>query len=81
MTENNLQPICPVCHVGKLKKRQITFTNKFEGQLLVVPNVSALICDVCGETVIDQEILRHLSGLLDTQNPIRPGMLSKHPST
>ena len=65
------EPICPVCHFGKLSQNKITHTQIFEGQLIVIPNVPALVCDVCGETVLDNQILTRLSGLLgqDRQSP------------
>ena len=62
--------ICPVCHVGKLQERKITYTQVYEGQFIVIPNVEALVCDVCGEKVFDNIVLRRLNGLLggDRQN-------------
>jgi YgiT-type zinc finger domain-containing protein len=57
-------PICPICHFGKLGERQVTHTQIFEGQLIVIPNVPALVCDVCGEKILDDEVLTRLSGLL-----------------
>jgi YgiT-type zinc finger domain-containing protein len=56
--------ICPVCHVGKLRERKVTYTQVYEGQFIVVPNVQALVCDVCGEKVFDNIVLGRLSGLL-----------------
>ena len=62
--------ICPVCHVGKLQARKITYTQVYEDQFIVIPNVEALVCDVCGEKVFDNIVLRRLNGLLgeDRQN-------------
>jgi YgiT-type zinc finger domain-containing protein len=69
--------ICPVCHVGKLRDKQITYTQVYEGQLVVIPNFKALVCDICGEKVFDNVVLRRLNGLLggDQQNlqNTRPG--------
>ncbi len=59
------ESLCPVCHVGRLKTCRITLTSRFEENLLVASNTSALVCDVCNETVIDPETLKRLSGLLD----------------
>jgi YgiT-type zinc finger domain-containing protein len=56
--------ICSVCHVGKLRERTITYTQVYEGQFIVIPNVQALVCDVCGEKVFDNLMLRRLYGLL-----------------
>ena len=58
------EPICPVCHFGKLSQNKITHTQIFEGQLIVIPHGPALVCDVCGETILDNQVLTRLSGLL-----------------
>jgi YgiT-type zinc finger domain-containing protein len=66
-------PICPICHYGRLDEHQITYSQVFEGKLVVIPNVPALVCDVCGERILDDELLTRLSGLLDQTRPaVRP---------
>ena len=62
---NDQEPICPVCHIGKLQTQRITYTQIFEGKFIVIPNVAAQVCDVCGEKVFDREMLSRLSGLLN----------------
>jgi len=64
---NELEVFCPVCHVGKLHEKKMTFTQVFEGQVIVMPNVSALVCDICGERTMDHDVLRNLSGLLGVE--------------
>jgi hypothetical protein len=32
--------------------------------LVVISNVQATVCDICGERVLDSGVLHHLSGLL-----------------
>jgi len=61
---NTTEPMCPVCHIGKLRARKITYTQVFEGRLIAIPNVAALMCDLCGEKILDNEVLTRLSGLL-----------------
>lgn len=61
---NTDDPICPICHVGRLRTNRITYTQVFDGQFIVIPNVTALVCDVCGEKVFNHETLTRLSGLL-----------------
>jgi YgiT-type zinc finger domain-containing protein len=65
--------MCPMCHVGKLQEKKTTFTQVFDGQVIVMPNVSALVCDVCGERTMDPDTLLSLSGLLGIE---RPGLTS-----
>jgi YgiT-type zinc finger domain-containing protein len=61
--------MCPICHVGKLHERKTTFTQVFEGQVIVMPNVTALVCDVCGERTMDHDTMLSLSGLLGVERP------------
>jgi YgiT-type zinc finger domain-containing protein len=61
--------MCPLCHVGKLREKKTTFTQVFDGQVIVTPNVSALVCDVCGERTMDHNTLLSLSGLLGVERP------------
>ena len=81
MTEHVVFHACPKCHFGRLVARKATFTSTFEGQLLVAPNVSALVCDVCGETIMDQEMLHRLSGLLANEKPRSRDMSSTQPTS
>ncbi|MBN1934394.1 MAG: type II toxin-antitoxin system MqsA family antitoxin [Anaerolineae bacterium] len=80
-TEDMIQAMCPNCHLGKLKHRKMTFASTFQGDLLVVPNTTALICDVCGETVVDPDMLTRLSGLLSTGKPARSATSPRRPHT
>jgi YgiT-type zinc finger domain-containing protein len=68
--------MCPVCHVGKLREKKTTFTQVFEGQVIVMHNVSAMVCDVCGERTMDPDTLLSLSGLLGAE---RPGLANPTP--
>jgi YgiT-type zinc finger domain-containing protein len=58
---------CPICHVGKLQEQDVTHSQIFEGQLVVVNHVPAMVCDVCGERILDRDVLARLSGLLGTE--------------
>ena len=58
-------PLCPNCHLGKLQVRLVTHAQAINGRLVVISNVPATICDMCGERVLDGDVLYRLSGLLD----------------
>ena len=58
-------PLCPNCHLGKLQTRLVTHAQAINGHLVVISNVPATICDMCGERVLDGDVLYRLSGLLD----------------
>lgn len=77
MTAESLGSMCPYCHIGKLWTRQVTLASMFEGQPLVIPNTSALVCDMCGETVVDQDMLHRLYGLLESEKPKMYNILSR----
>jgi YgiT-type zinc finger domain-containing protein len=62
---------CPMCHVGKLQERYVTHSQIFEGQLVVINHVPAMVCDVCGERILDSDVLARLSGLLGTEQQDR----------
>jgi YgiT-type zinc finger domain-containing protein len=62
---------CPICHVGKLQERRVTHSQVFEGQLVVINHVPAMVCDVCGERILDSDVLARLSGLLGTEQQDR----------
>lgn len=51
---------CPVCGNGELVDGTTTFSADVEGTLLVVRNVPALVCDVCGEPFIDDAVAEEL---------------------
>jgi YgiT-type zinc finger domain-containing protein len=70
--------ICPICHFGKLRTQKITYTQVFEGRFIVIPNASALVCDVCGEKVFDSEMLSRLSGLLGQERASAHDVRSRH---
>jgi YgiT-type zinc finger domain-containing protein len=57
---------CPICHVGRLQEREVKYSQVFEGQMVVIDHVPAMVCDVCGERILDSDVLARLSGLLGT---------------
>ncbi len=71
---NHGEMLCSVCHFGRLRPRRVTYVQMFEGRPVVIPNVPALVCDVCGERVLDDQVLARLSGLLsqDGRHPPSP---------
>jgi YgiT-type zinc finger domain-containing protein len=62
---------CPICHVGRLHERYVTHSQIYEGHLVVIDRVPAMVCDVCGERILDQDVLARLSGLLGTEQEDR----------
>lgn len=60
--------ICQTCHMGRLTVKATTYTQVFDGHLVALHNVPALVCDVCGEQVFDSQVLSRLAGLLGMSN-------------
>ncbi|MBC7250541.1 MAG: type II toxin-antitoxin system MqsA family antitoxin [Anaerolineae bacterium] len=58
---------CPVCHIGSLRKRRVTYTQTHKGQLTVIQGVPALVCDFCGEKWFDTEKVDGLQFLLQSE--------------
>jgi len=56
--------LCPICHVGYLRQEHSTYTQWHEGQLVVVPNVPAQVCDYCGEAHFHPVVVERLHQLL-----------------
>lgn len=63
-----MQPICPVCHVGRLQPRATSYVRWLGDRLLVVHRVPAVVCDVCGERAYDDRAIQHLQRLLMMSN-------------
>jgi YgiT-type zinc finger domain-containing protein len=55
---------CSQCHIGDLHKRRITYTNWHSNQFVIVPNLPAWQCDVCGYCQIDADAINRLMPLL-----------------
>ena len=44
---------CPICDLGKLKRKVIDETFEYKGQTLVVPDYIIYQCAVCEESLVD----------------------------
>jgi len=54
---------CNVCH-GTLKQILTTYTQQYKGRLIVVENVPAWVCEQCGETYYDPDIVERIQALI-----------------
>ena len=70
-----LDRLCSTCHIGKLSVQTVTYTQVLGEHLIAIPNTPALVCDLCGERVLDNDVLSRLSGLLG------PGRQGFQPNT
>ena len=56
--------ICPNCHVGRLRRRPMTYIQWYGDDLLIANKMPATVCDVCGEGDYDDQAVDHLHQLL-----------------
>lgn len=51
---------CPICGIGSLRPGTTVFAADVDGTLVVVRDVPASVCDVCGEAYIDDEVSQEI---------------------
>ncbi len=71
-TENEMEYPCPKCRAGVLRPRELTYFTAVDGQMLVVPNFPAWVCDICGYVEYDERALGWLYTLLSPPMQHRP---------
>lgn len=54
---------CNVCQ-GKTKSTLTTYTQRYKDQIVIVENVPAWVCEQCGETYFDPEVVERIQGLI-----------------
>ncbi len=64
---NTSKTFCSNCYIGSLRPSRTTLSRWHEGQLIVLPGVSADRCDFCGEIFYDQDVLTRLALLLGSE--------------
>lgn len=62
---------CGLCH-GKLKPTLMTYTQWYEGRLIVIERVPALVCEQCGEVYYAPDIVERIQTLIwSDAEPVR----------
>ena len=64
--------LCRKCHVGRYQLAQIPFFCWFDDQIVLTPNVPALVCDICGELVYDPAFVQNIQLLIEHQSSQPP---------
>ena len=65
---------CETCRLGRYHQAQVPYLSWFEGQIVLVSNAPAEVCDICGETIFDggfeqfMHVLIEHGTLADKQN-------------
>lgn len=55
---------CSNCRLGNLYHEHVTYANWHSGRFVIVPNMPAWMCDVCGDYEYDADALSRLMPLL-----------------
>jgi len=53
---------CP----GEYEERKIVHTVRYRGQVIVIDNVPAEVCSVCGDVLLKPETVRRIEKMLQT---------------
>ncbi len=62
---------CDLCH-GKLTPTLTTYTQWYEGRLIVIERVPALVCEQCGEVYYAPDIVERIQSLIwSDAEPVR----------
>ena len=56
--------VCPHCRVGRYKKASVPFLQEVAGTPMLLPNMPAFVCDVCGDTEYDPDMMMNLQYLI-----------------
>jgi YgiT-type zinc finger domain-containing protein len=54
---------CNLCH-GKLKPTLTTYAQWYEGRLIVIERVPALVCEQCGETDYEPDVVERIQAVI-----------------
>lgn len=56
---------CPTCGAGSLRPGTTVFAADVDGTVVVVRNVPASVCDVCGEAYIDEGVSEEIEATIN----------------
>ena len=59
------------CQESDLKKTIISYDYRSQDGLIVIENVPAWICEVCGEVSFEADVVQTLNEIVDAGNPVR----------
>lgn len=54
---------CTLCH-GRMAAKTITYSQFFEGQFILVENVPAWVCEQCGDTLFEPDVVEKLQNYI-----------------
>ena len=63
---NHKSEICDFCHIGEIVETRLTYTERFQEELILISNVPGRVCSYCGEKKFDPLVMGTLRRLLWT---------------
>ncbi len=62
---------CNVCR-GKVERQLTAYVQWYKGRLILIENVPAWVCEQCGETYFDPEVVERVQNLIwSDAEPVR----------
>jgi YgiT-type zinc finger domain-containing protein len=58
---------CVICEIGETEPGMATLTFEKDGTIIVIKNVPADICPICGESYTDQDVTRRLLQMVNEE--------------
>jgi YgiT-type zinc finger domain-containing protein len=62
---------CP----GTYEAKEIIHSVRHHGEVVVIDHVPALVCDCCGDVLLEPETVRRIESILDSARPVRSAPL------
>ncbi len=56
---------CTLCHSDSYRDKLVVFSARRDGRLIVVEDVPALVCGMCGDQVFTEEVSRGIDRALE----------------
>ncbi len=62
---------CDFCHEGRLKAQTVREYYKYHGDLVIIDNVPAYVCNTCGEHYHFAQVAKKLRHIAENRSKIR----------
>ncbi len=72
---------CYRCRIGRLKPAQAPYAQMVDGNMLILPDMPAAICDVCGEIEYDADIMINIQYLVHQHEVRHSRPIRRSPQT
>ena len=63
-----MSKVCNVCQ-GRLQKKTIAYSQMIEDRPVIIENVPTWICEQCGETYYDPDVVERIQSIIWSKRP------------